>query len=47
MSTPTIASWILTYLIHSTVLLSAAWLFSRTSWVTVDSPCRRLSSARP
>ncbi len=29
MSTPTIASWILTYLIHSTVLLSAAWLFSR------------------
>jgi len=29
MSTPTIASWILTYLIHSTVLLGAAWLFSR------------------
>ncbi|MEJ2581013.1 MAG: M56 family metallopeptidase [Acidobacteriota bacterium] len=29
MSTVTIASWLLTYLIHSTLLLCAAWLFSR------------------
>jgi len=29
MSTTTIASWLLTYLIHSTVLLSVAWLVSR------------------
>jgi beta-lactamase regulating signal transducer with metallopeptidase domain len=29
MSTPTIASWLLTYLIHSTVLLGAAWLMTR------------------
>ena len=29
MSTTTIASWLLTYLIHSTVLLAVAWLVSR------------------
>jgi hypothetical protein len=29
MSTTTIASWLLTYLIHSTVLLGVAWLVSR------------------
>jgi len=29
MSTATITSWILTYLIHSTVLLAAAWLITR------------------
>jgi beta-lactamase regulating signal transducer with metallopeptidase domain len=29
MSTATITSWLLTYLIHSTVLLGAAWLFTR------------------
>lgn len=30
MTAPTVASWLLTYLIHSTVLLGAAWLVSRT-----------------
>ena len=29
MNTATVASWLLTYLIHSTLLLCAAWLFSR------------------
>ncbi|MGD9253295.1 MAG: hypothetical protein PVG92_05125, partial [Holophagae bacterium] len=30
MSTTTIASWLLTYLLHSTVLLGVAWLVSRS-----------------
>jgi len=48
MNTTIITSWLLTYLVHSTILLGAAWLASRI-WSAVCSPrpCRSGSVLNP